>query len=363
MFEWLKILGLALGATFGLRLLVTLYDTFRDLREFGASFGDMTFYYSVLAPSFLSFVVPISVLVSLLYALGQFHRHNEITAMRTAGIGLFRITRWIWVLVVAISAVLFYLSGSVIPWSVEQARLIWDNLRFAHQAEARQSGDEVGIVYSVAYDNRAEGRLWHISRFSEYSHRAFGIQVSELDAQRRETRRVLAAEGYWDEVAREWVFFRGREIVFDAASGEIVRPRSFQQEKFPDLRDDPEWMLVLGKRPKDLSFFELQRILDSPETAGSPKWDAYAVRFQSLLAGTFSVLIVAGLAVPFAISGVRVNPAVNVSKSLGLFFLYYLLFALGTLLGEQGTVGPRLAAWLPNLFMASLAAWLTARAR
>jgi lipopolysaccharide export system permease protein len=81
------------------------------------------------------------------------------------------------------------------------------------------------------------------------------------------------------------------------------------------------------------------------------------------MAGAFSCLIVAGLAVPFAVSGVRVNPAVGVSKSLALFFLYYLLATIGTMLGDQGAVPAWVAAWLPNGFMAAFAAWLMAGTR
>jgi lipopolysaccharide export system permease protein len=81
------------------------------------------------------------------------------------------------------------------------------------------------------------------------------------------------------------------------------------------------------------------------------------------MAGSFSCLIVAGLAVPFAVSGVRVNPAVGVSKSLALFFLFYLLSTIGTMLGDQEAVPPWVAAWLPNAFMAGLAAWLTVNTR
>jgi lipopolysaccharide export system permease protein len=361
--EWLKILGLVTGATFGVLMLAAFYDGVADLLEYNASAGAMIRYFSVLAPSFVSFVLPISVLISLLYALGQLHRHNEITALRAAGIGVAQATRWIWVVVAGFSAVLFYLNGSVIPWSVEQSRVIMDDLKFAHQARLSGRTEEVGLVHSVAFDNRAAGRLWMIARFSEYSHRAFGVQVSFLDAQRRETRRLHAAEGVWDEVTGTWEFFHGQDIALDPATADIVRPQAFERRVLGELTDDPAWMLLLEKRPKDLSLFELNRVINSPETRENPRLAAYKVRYHTLLAGTFSCLIVAGLAVPFAVSGVRVNPAVGVSKSITLFALFWLLNTFGTLLGERGAMTPTLAAWLPNIVMGLLAIWLLFRTR
>ncbi len=361
--EWLKILGLVVAASLAVLVIFLVYDTFRDLREFDATPAQMFEYYLVRAPANLAFVVPIAVLVSLLYALGRMHRNNEFTAIRAAGVGLLRITGWIWVAVIALSAVLFHLTGSVIPWSVERSRLMLDNLRFAKQAAGAARTDGVGLVNNVTYHDRTAGRMWMIARFSRYSNRAFGVQVSFLGAAGREERRLVAAEGFWDETAATWTLLRGRETLFDAARGDISRSIAFERMELAGVADDPGWMLLLEKRPKDLSFFELRRIVGSPEVADHPRLPAYAVRYHSLLAGGFSCLIVAGLAIPFAVTGVRVNPAVGVSKSLALFFLFYLLSTIGSMLGEQGTVPPWFAAWIPNGAMAGLAAVLMVRMR
>ena len=96
--EWLKILGLVLAATLGLLLMQQMYEDFGDLLEAGANTSDVIMYYAVLMPSFLIVVLPLAVLVSLLYSLGQLHRHNEFTVMRAAGLSLFHLTRGIWVI-------------------------------------------------------------------------------------------------------------------------------------------------------------------------------------------------------------------------------------------------------------------------
>jgi lipopolysaccharide export LptBFGC system permease protein LptF len=361
--QWLTILGLVTGATFGLLMLQAVYDVVPELLEYGASSGVMLLYFAVLAPSFLSLVLPISVLVSLLYALGQMHRHNEITALRASGVGVFRLTRWIWIAVAGFSALLFYLNGSVIPWSVEESRVMRENLKFNHLVKTTGSSDEVGVVRNVTWDNRAAGRLWMISGFSRYSHRASGLCVSLLDDARREVRRIVAEEATWDEYRQRWEMFRGWEMVFDPETGRLVRPIPFERNSYAELSDDPEWMIMLEKRAKHLSFFELDRIMRSPESAGNPRLPQYAVRYHALLAGTFSCIIVAGLAVPFAVSGVRVNPAVGVSKSISLFAVFWLLARAGELLGAEGTFDPILAAWTPYAVMSAIAVVFMARLR
>jgi lipopolysaccharide export system permease protein len=87
------------------------------------------------------------------------------------------------------------------------------------------------------------------------------------------------------------------------------------------------------------------------------------VRYFGLLADIFTPLIVIAIAIPFAASGVRVNPAVGVSKSIGLFFLYLALQNLAASLATKQLVDPALAAWLPNIGMTGLALVFFSRLR
>lgn len=360
--EWLTIFAIVMGATYGLLLLLEVSDAFPDLLKYGASTGQMLFYFAVKSPSFLTYVLPIAVLVSLLYALGQLHRNNEIVAMRCAGVSLAKITRSLWLAVAVLSVLQFQLNSSIVPWSIEEARLIKTNLEFAWLKQQGRPAEEIGAEYNLGFENRRQRRLWQISKFSRFDHAASGLHVSELDANRREVRRILAARGVWDEEHQGWTFFDGVEIT-DPLSADNMRNLPFEHMAFPEFHEDPEWMALLLRSPKNLSLFELARVIESPDTVSPRRRAAYAVRYHWLLAGSFGCLISAGLAVPFAVSGVRVNPAVGVSKALGLFGAYWLMNTVCRLLGEQQAMDPWLAAWLPITAMTLVAAWLMWRER
>src|SRR5688572_14934754 len=69
------------------------FDLFSELNEFQRNkltAKDIAEYYLVSAPEFLSIVLPIALLLALLYALTNHARHHEITAIRAAGVSLFR---------------------------------------------------------------------------------------------------------------------------------------------------------------------------------------------------------------------------------------------------------------------------------
>lgn len=368
--EWLKMLGLLLAATMGLLLMTALYDELRDFIQINAGMGDILLYFATLMPSYLTVVLPLSMLLSLLFVLGKLHRNNELTAIRAAGLNIFATTRSLWLAGVVLCGVSLLLNAKVVPWSVETSRSLRETFMFRAEAEKAALGtqpaaaDTLGLVPTVAFDNRPQHRMWFINRYSQVSGKAFGVTVSEMDPQRREKTRLMAREGVYDPARRAWTFRDGRELWFDPELGELMRSVTFAEKTVPHFTEDPALMLLVGfKKTQDLSFNELERIIDYFAAEKNPKLIGYEVRYYSVLFSTIGPLIVIAIAVPFAVSGVRVSPVVGVSKSIGLFFIYYILSSLATLLGGKGYIEPVWAAAMPNLAMIGLAAWFFGRLR
>lgn len=360
--EWLKILGLILCATMGLLLMQALYDDFRDLLEINVGFDEILTYYAVLMPSYFSIVLPLALLLSLLFVLGKLHRNNEIMAIRAAGLNIFSTTRALWLAGVVACGITLLLNARVVPWSVERARSLKESYRIQAQLKMPMTSS-VGMVQSVAFDNHRANRMWYINRYSRIEQKAYGVTVSELDARRREKTRLMAREAVYDTAKRQWSFHDGREVWFDVEAGEVMRSVVFKDKTVPHFNEDPQLMMLIDRKPGELSFFELERIVDYFTAEDNPKVTRYAVRYYGLLADTLGPLIILAIAVPFAVSGVRVSPVVGVSKSIGLFFVYYLLSNAASLFGGKGYMDPLWAACLPNLAMIGIGAYLFGRMR
>lgn len=361
--EWLQILGLALAATVGLLVVQVLYDDFRQLRDLGAQGSIFWRYMGVTIPSFLSVVLPLALLVSLLYVLGKLHRGNELTAMRAAGVGFARLTAPIWIVGLLCCGVSWWINTTVVPWSVEESRAMREELEFRQQSTKAMPADRIGAVYSVAFDNPLGRRMWFFNRYSKATDRGYGVSVSELDAKRRERARIIAAEGWFDAARNGWVFKDGRYLTFDPETGESTGSEPFPEKFAPTFRERPALMLLIDRKPSHLSLWELSDMVAYLEIERSPKLAAYAVRYYGLIADVLGPLIVIAIAIPFAVTGVRVNPAVGVSKSIGLFFLYYVLNSGATALASKGFVDPMVAAWMPHAGMAMLSLWFFVRLR
>src|SRR4051812_34163698 len=127
-------LALLLAATMGVLLMSALYDNFRELVQYGAGPGAIMLYYLTLMPSFLSVVLLVSMLLSLLFVLGKLHRNNELTAMRAAGLNIFATTRALWMAGIVLCGVELLLNARVVPWSVEATHSMDETMKI--QAEA-----------------------------------------------------------------------------------------------------------------------------------------------------------------------------------------------------------------------------------
>lgn len=360
--EWLQILGLVLLMTCGLLVVQVCYDDLRALREAGARGWELWRYIFITMPSFLEIVLPLALLVSLLFTLTKFHRANEITALRAAGVGFLRMMAPVWIVGLLCCGLAWWLNATLVPWSVEASQAMKEEIDFRQQAK-RVPPEYIGAVYDVAFENPSAGRIWFIDRYSRATGRAYGVSVSELGPGRRETVRIAASQAWPDEARGGWVFSGGREMDFDPETGELLASTPFALRRFPGFGEDPTLMLLTGDRPVDLSFFELRRLVRYYARENPAEGVPFAVRYYMLLADTLTPLIVIAIAIPFSVTGVRINPALGVSKSIGLFVVYYLLGNLAATVATKQWLDPAVAAALPDAGLAAAAAWFFARLR
>lgn len=360
--EWLQILVLVVVAVLGLTVLQICYDEMRTMLEAGAKVRDVLIYVGVTMPSFFAVILPITILVSLLFSLGKLHRANELTAMRAAGIGFGRITLPIWVVGLFACAGVWWLNSTVVPWSVERSEQLKNDLEFRKQAKSL-TADKVGALYDVAFDEPAQHRMWFFNRFSQATGRGYGAMVSQTDANGDIIHQLSAAEAYPDPKGGGWVFLNGRDNALDQITHENLANVPFKEKRVAEYHEDPQLMLLTDRRPQDLSWFELKRLMNYFQVQNPAQGVPYAVRYYSILADAVAPLIVIAIAIPFSVTGVRVNPAIGVAKSLGLFFFYYLLNFMMQGLATKGWVDPQAAAWVPDIAMALFAAVLFLRLR
>lgn len=132
--------------------------------------SDVALYYWYGLPELLVTVLPVGFLLALLYALTSHARHNELTAIRAAGIGLWRLCLPYFALGTLFSVGLYALNERIAPDARDHQEALKQRRLAERTGDARQWRERIDV------ENAAEGRLWNIG--------AFNVATAELRAPR-----------------------------------------------------------------------------------------------------------------------------------------------------------------------------------
>ncbi len=322
-------------------------------------------FYLYRLPEFMTIVLPVSLLLALLYALTNHARHNEITAMRAAGISLWRIGMPYFAIATLCAGTLFFINEWIAPDAAEIAVAI------KNQHAKEETGKNRQIRKNFVFSNAREGRTWHIGWYHRPTGTMRGVAL-EWRLSDGTTRSIFAdrgrfTNGVWQ---LENVTEMRRAVGPDAVSVKSLT----NQLTLPVISETPEVIRSeisvseklgdkLGARQADIP---LQAIRDYLRLHPNPEPAIQAwlhTKLHGRIAAPVTCFVIVLLALPFAAASGRRNVFVGVASSIVIFFAYYISQQIGFAVAETGRIPAWLGAWLPNLLAAATGIWLLARTR
>lgn len=332
-------------------------------REAELTAPDLVEYYLYRLPEELPRILPIALLLALLYSLTNHARHNELVAIRCAGISLWRISIPFYCLGVLLSGSLFLITDFLLTDT--QAAL--DRVLTRRLPDQENSRSELALKFN--FQNSSADRVWEAASFDKRNY-LLDKPILKWGLGGGESRTITAKTAYWtNNVWRfEGVTHWHKKAIDDTPPTQIA---PFLE--FPAFNETPKIFLNdLRFKSFDVkklikkSRFSLKEILLYLEYKGSledAEADMVHTQLHARLAAPWTCLVVVMIAIPFAsLSGKR-NVFVGVASSIVFCFSYFVLQRIGLALGTNGTLPPWLGAWSPNILFASLGFTLTWKVR
>ena len=338
------------------------YDLFTELGELQdrkMHLLDILEYVAAMTPEFLVMILPIALLLALLYTLANHARHNEITAMRAAGVSLGRVCMPYFLVGFIASLVLFVLNEGVVPHSTDWA----NRIRTRH---VQKPGDVDFTEHFHDFGNARAHRQWH---FDEYRVRTGEMIVPRVS--------WTLPDGRWRQVQAHravftngvWIFFNANEYSQLVTNGDLVPTLSTNVLVLPELDETPRQIQSEIKIINDQNF-RSSRKSDIPlidlweyERLHPDLRPDLETKLQGRLAAPWTCLVVVFIAIPFGTASGRRNLFMGVAGSLFICFTFFIVQSVGLALGMGGHLPPWLAAWFPNLLFATTGLALAARVR
>jgi lipopolysaccharide export system permease protein len=298
-------------------------------------------------PAFLVLTFPIALLGSSELAIAQMSTNNEIAAMRTGGISFRRIMKPFVIAAIFISLLSFVTNDYIVP----EANHISQNI--IREIVLKKGPPQ---IQRNVFFRDAENRYFYINRLDEENMIMREIMVYEMTRERF-PRVITAKEGSW--VEDTWELKYGTIYNYNE-EGKITYEMVFQDMEII-VKEELQNFFKNQRTPQEMSSSELKQQIQILSDAGvdTNNFEVdYHVKFSYPLVGVIFALI----GVPLGTQMKKSTKATGIIISIGLVFLYYVVYSLSRSMGRGGMIDPLVASWIPNLIFLALGIILVYRA-
>jgi lipopolysaccharide export system permease protein len=308
-------------------------------------------YYAYYVPYVIVLVFPVAMLLSSLLSIGDLARHNELLAIKSSGVSLYRTLAPVLAAGFLLSLVVMYFGERIVP--VTNQRKAELKRRYVDRIPQRVPRRVTNIYYQDAPTRRL-----FIGYYNARTNHARKVSLQETGPDGSKVlRRFDAPEMVWADSV--WVMLDGylREL-----NDGVVKAVAFDSLAQPELSLRPDQVAKVEKKPEEMSYEELQAFIEEVRRNGGDT-ERWLVDLYLKISFPFANFIIVLLGVSLASNKRRSGMAMAFGLSLFIIFFYFGFIKLGQTLGHNGTLDPLLSAWLGNLVFFVAGVWILIKAR
>ena len=318
----------------------TLFKIAKYITDYGASLQAVTKIFVFGLPSVIIWTFPMSMLLASLMTFGRLSSSSEITAMKSCGIGFYRIAMPAIIMgfIVSIGAVAF--NEYVVPWANTAYRTV---LYYEIQGNTGMKSQEHIILKDI--DNGEIKRLVYARVYDSDTQRLEGLTMQDFD-ENGQVRHVENAE-YADWSGNVWTMHNGMIYDISDQDGASEHSLRFNTQVLP-INANPNRIVREQKKPEELTMKELKAEIKILRTQYVNTNKLEAELYQRISVPMAS-LIFALIGVPLGLQPTRNSSSAGFAMSVIIIFIYYALMTMGNAMARGGIVTPMLAVWIPNI--------------
>jgi len=292
----------------------------------------------------------------VLVTFGVLNRNSEIIAMKATGISLYRLV----VPIVAISAILalslFLFDEFYLPQANQRQEALRSIIKgrppqtFLHPEHnwifgEPRTGEPARIFYYQFFDRDRE-EFANLSIF-EFDPSTFAL-----------SRRIFASRVFWDQATGSWHFQNGWQR--DIKDTNVTEYHEFTQTAFAEIHEDPSYFQKESLQSQEMNFGQLDRYIGDLTQSG---FDTMRLRVElwRKLAYPLIVVVMAVLAIPFALSMGRRGSLEGVAVAIAVALTYFVVDMLFSALGNVNYLPAALAACSSDILFGLVGGYLLLR--
>ena len=302
-------------------------------------------------PYFLTYVIPMSIMIAVLLAFLRLAGDNEIVALKTSGMSIYGLLP---------PAMLFCLIGCLLTFFMTAYGMPWGRLSVKELTyKVLSSNLEIGLK-DRTFNDSFEDVVLYVHKIDSKSKELQDIFIEDKRTQNIVST-VVAPRGKLFSESDEHIYHL---LLYNGVICQVdLKNRSTNYIDFEnyevrlDIREAASRLEQGTKHRKEMNLVELRNYLNN-STRRNSKYYTALMELHKKFSIPIACFALGLLAVPL---GIQSGPA---KKSFGLvlgmlfFLIYYFLLTAGLVLGETGTCPPVIGMWGPNIVMGGLGLYL-----
>lgn len=325
------------GVLIAIFILIDFSENSDDFADAGASMGQIwSEYYLNYIPEMVRLVSPIALFIACLFLAGQMSERLEITAIKAAGISLYRLSLPFLLLATLLAGIVAWLDSEILPHA-NRDRLAFEQEYLDNQTDYIDRGS--------VFRQESSGRIFQVGHYSAQSATGYRMVLTEFD-ETSQIRRVLSANRIdWIDSLQVWEAARFTD-------------RTYLEEGYRDTTGE-NLALDLNLYPRDLarrssdiyqlSWSEATEYIASIDRSGAGVIELPQVQLYGRMAYPFSLVIVTLIGFSLATERRKGGRGFYIAMGLTISFLYLALIKIMEPLGASGAMDPLWASLLPHL--------------
>lgn len=327
----------------GFVLLILVVDVIENMDQFidnNVPFPMVVRYYGYSLPWYLNIGLPMSMLISSVFSVGMIAKKNELTAMKSSGISLYRIIIPILLIGLSISILSFNFDNGIVSWGHEQRNIIEKEHMTSRAKKQRKS-----ILHNIFLQKKETTHV-AVEKYLVNLNRAEGVTLFILNEGQVRSR-LDAKTMTWDNVKNSWIINRFSLRKFDRM-GEETDVHISENDSAFTLDITHQDIIQKSKSTDEMNYTELSKRIEKLTENGvdTQRWEVdrfFKVSFA------FTNLIIVLFGVPLVAMRPKGGLTFGAGVGILVIFVYYAFIKFGLSLGYKGILDPISAAWLGNV--------------
>lgn len=286
-------------------------------------------------PFVFTLLMPICCILATVIVFSLMIRNNELLAMKSGGISVYRLMLPVVVIGVFTTMFFFIVSEFVVPVTQTTANGI---KRIIRNKEVKTTSDNNIWL-------KRDNSIAHIKYYNARDKILSGVIIFYFDDKFKLIKRIDAEKALYEK--EEWLFQNVHEMEKIKSTG--VFSSKFYPEKAVKIDIKPEDLKNVIKRSEEMSLKELYRYVKKMRSEGYEPV-SYIVDMYSKVSFPFSCFLMCIMGSGIAFAGKRSQGLpIGISLGIGVAFLFWFFHSFCVSLGYGEILPPLVASWLANL--------------